>query len=125
VTVAAITDTNNYAPEQQPQFSFSIVNTGTMSCIFNVGTTQQSFVVTSGEEQYWSSKDCETGPVDSELPLEPNVAVTSTPIPWDRTRSSTTTCDTQRTAVPAGGATYNLTVTVGAAAASTTSFIVN
>lgn len=125
VAVTAITDSNNYATDQQPQLSFSIANTGTVACTFNVGSTQQTFVITSGEEQYWSSKDCETGPVDSELTLEPNVAVTSTPIAWDRTRSSTTTCDVARTAVPAGGATYNLSVTVGAVPASTASFILN
>ncbi len=125
VSVTAITDSNNYAPEQQPQLSFSIASSSTVACTFNVGTTQQTFVVTSGEEQYWSSKDCETGAADSEITLEPNVAVTSTPLPWDRTRSSASTCDGQRTAVPAGGATYNLTVTVGAVQPSTASFIVN
>lgn len=125
VTVAAATDSNSYAADQQPQLSFAITNTSTVSCTFNVGTTQQAFVITSGEEQYWSSKDCETGPVDSELTLEPNVATGSKPIAWDRTRSSTDTCEGARPSVPAGGATYNLSVTVGAVPAATTSFILN
>ena len=126
VSVIAKTDTNSYTAEQPPQLSFAITNTGGTSCSFNVGTTQQSFVVTSGEEQYWSSKDCETGPIDSELLLKPNTPVTSAAIPWDRTRSSTGTCDTERPVVPAGGATYALQVTVGTAAQSAPiSFILN
>lgn len=125
VTVTAATDSNSYAADQQPQLSFAITNIGTVSCTFNVGTTQQAFVITSGEEQYWSSKDCETGPVDAELTLEPNVASGSTPIAWDRTRSSPDTCEGARAPVPAGGATYNLAVTVGAVPVSTTSFILN
>ena len=126
VSVNAATDTNTYAAGQLPQLSFTITNTSGTSCSFNVGTTQQTFVITSGEEQYWSSKDCETGPIDSDLLLEPNTPVTSAAIPWDRTRSSTSTCDSERPAVPAGGATFNLKVTVGAAAESAlASFILN
>lgn len=126
VTVVAKTDTNSYAAKQLPQLSFTITNMGAASCTYNVGTTQQAYVITSGAEQYWSSKDCETGAIDSPLLLQPNTPVASAAIPWDRTRSSTSTCDSTRPAVPAGGATYSLTVTVGAAAASKpTSFLLN
>jgi len=125
VRVEALTDTNAYAAGQLPQLSFRITNTSGDACTFNLGSTQQSFVVTSGEEPYWASADCLTDPVDAAVLLEPNVAQTSTPIPWDRTRSSSDTCDTERTPVPAGGATYNLTVTVGTAEPSTTSFLLN
>jgi len=55
--------------------------------------------------------------------LEPNVAQTSSPITWDRTRSSTTTCDTERPAVTAGGATYSLQVTVGPVESGMRSFL--
>lgn len=121
--VAAITDTNNYAEGALPLLSFSITNTSGTACTFNVGTTQQTFEITSGEELYWSSKDCETAPVDAPVLLEPNVAQTSSPITWDRTRSSKTTCDTERPAVPAGGATYYLGVTIGELETSRRSFL--
>jgi hypothetical protein len=39
----------------------------------NAGTTQQEFIVSSGADVYWSSRDCETEPVDAEVLLEPNV----------------------------------------------------
>ena len=112
--VLASTDKASYAPGENPKLSFSITNTGTVACTFNVGSTQQTYVVASGAEQYWSSKDCETAPVDTPLLLQPNVAMTATAISWDRTRSSTTTCATSRAAAPGGGATYTLTVSVGA-----------
>ena len=125
VAVTAITDSNNYAPDQEPRLAFSIANVSTVPCTFNVGTTQQVFQVSSGAEQYWSSKDCETDPVDAPLLLEPNVAVTSTPIPWDRTRSAADTCDGDRPAVPATGATYSLSVSVGEVESEPVSFILN
>jgi len=126
VVVEAITDKASYASGEQPQLSFSITNTSVVSCTYNVGTTQQLFTVTSGADQYWSSKDCETGAVDAPILLEPNLAQSSAPILWDRTRSSADTCDGDRPAAPAGGATFNLNVTVGAASpAVPTSFLLN
>ncbi len=126
VVVEAITDKASYAPGEQPQLSFSITNTSVVSCTYNVGTTQQLFTVTSGADQYWSSEDCETGAVDAPILLEPNLAQSSEPIPWDRTRSSADTCDSDRPAAPGGGATFSLNVTVGAASpAVPTSFLLN
>lgn len=124
VMVEAITDKASYAVGELPQLSFSITNTSAVSCTFNVGTTQQLFTVTSGADQYWSSKDCETGAVDAPILLEPNLAQSSAPIAWDRTRSSVDTCDSARPAAPGGGATFSLNVTLGPASpAVPTSFL--
>lgn len=126
IRLEAITDKVSYAAGELPQLSFSITNTGGASCLFNAGTTQQTYEVTSGEELYWSSKDCETEPVDAEILLEPNLTQTPSPIQWDRTRSALTTCEGDRPAVPAGGATYSLNVTVGAVEATAPkSFLLN
>lgn len=114
VQVEAITDSVDYDPGQLPQLSLSITNTGKNSCVFNAGTAKQVFTVTSGQEVYWNSTDCQTAPVDAEVTLEPGVPISSaTPIGWDRTRSSKDTCDAAtRDAAPAGGASYHLSVTV-------------
>lgn len=125
IKLEALTDTNVYAAGQLPQLSFRITNTSGVSCTFNLGSTQQTYVITSGEEQYWSSRDCQTEPVDAPILLEPNLAQTSAALPWDRTRSSIDTCDQPGEPVPAGGATYNLTVTVGPVESGATSFILN
>lgn len=127
VTVVPITDADSYGADQQPLLSLSITNTGTTACTFNAGSDVQEYVITSGEEKIWSSKDCQTAPVANAAVLEPGVAVTTTPFPWDRTRSSADTCDsTDRPAVIAGGASYHLDVIInGVASTDTKQFILN
>ena len=113
IDVEAITDANSYGPGVQPQLSFSITNTGTKACTFDAGTAKQVFTITSGNEVYWKSTDCQTNPVDTVILLEPGKMLTSNPIAWDRTRSDPSTCsDKQRQAVPAAGASYHLKVQV-------------
>ncbi|HEV7957542.1 MAG: hypothetical protein JWL94_1748 [Microbacteriaceae bacterium] len=123
VIVEAVTDKAGYAPGELPRLSFSITNTSAVSCEYNVGTTQQTFRVSSGDDLYWSSKDCESAPVDALLQLEPNVTVTSDPITWDRTRSAPETCEQERPAAPGGEATFNFTVSVGGADPAEKSFL--
>ena len=126
VTVTAVTDKGSYGSGEQPLLSMSIVNTGSVACKFSAGSDVQVYAITSGTDQIWSSKDCQTAPVTQVAVLQPNVAVSSAPFPWDRTRSSTTTCQGSRAAVKAGGASYHLSVTVnGVAATSSKQFILN
>ena len=127
VEVAPITDAGDYGADQQPLLSLSITNTGTTACTFNAGTDAQEYVITSGEEKIWSSKDCQTEPVANVQVLEPGVALTTTPFPWDRTRSAADTCDSpDRPSVTAGGASYHLEVTIdGVTSTDTKQFILN
>lgn len=125
VTVEAKTDKTTYAAGEQPQLSFSLTNNGAVACTFNAGTTQQEFVITSGSEKYWSSKDCQSSPVDAPVVLEPNTPQSANPIAWNRTRSSTTTCTSDRPKVPAGGATYHLNINVGDLKSNDVPFILN
>lgn len=127
VKVEALTDASTYAAGVNPQLSLSVTNTGTQPCRLNVGTSQQVFTITSGSDQYWTSTDCQKDPADAEVDLEPGKTVTSsTPISWDRTRSSAESCDGDRDQAPAGGASYHLKTSV-AGVESTTSkqFILN
>ena len=114
VQVEAVTDTVRYESGQQPQLSLSLTNTGTNSCLINAGTAAQVFTITSGAETYWTSTDCQTESSDSQVTLKPGIVVSSsTPIAWDRTRSAVDTCDAvTRDGAPAGGASYNLSVSV-------------
>lgn len=120
VTLQPITDAASYAAGVQPQLSMSITNSGASACTFDVGTDAQVYVITSGSDQIWSSKDCQTAPAADKRVLEPGTTVSTTPFPWDRTRSSTTTCTGTRAAVTAGGASYHLAVQVGEAKSATT-----
>ena len=128
VLVEAITDQGSYDPGDEPELSLSVTNTGPTPCDLNAGTSTQVFTITSGADVYWKSTDCQTDPEDAEVTLEPGVAVkTKTPVTWDRTRSSAETCEiTDREPVPAEGASYYLSVTVGGVESATpTQFLLN
>jgi hypothetical protein len=127
IAIEPITDASSYAAGVLPQLSFSITNKGSAPCKINAGTSQQIYTITSGDETYWVSTDCQTGASDTDAVLEPGVVVTSTPFTWNRTRSSADTCtQTDLPQVPAGGASYHLDVQVaGIQDAGSTQFILN
>ncbi len=113
VIVEAVTDKTVYEAGEQPQLSVTITNTGKNVCVLNAGTNAQVFTITSGEEVYWLSTDCQAEPIDAEVSLTPGTPIgSSVPIVWDRTRSSAETCEGPREAVPAGGVSYHLSVVV-------------
>ncbi|RWZ59507.1 hypothetical protein ELQ92_11750 [Labedella populi] len=113
VTVEAHTDKSTYESGELPQLSLALTNTGDAACTIDVGTSQQVFTVTSGQDTYWTSTDCQVEPTNAIMLLEPQTTITSNPaISWDRTRSATDTCDDERPAVPAGGASYHLSTSV-------------
>jgi hypothetical protein len=124
ITVVALLDATQYASGVQPMMSMKITNSGTAPCTFDVGTGAQEYVITSGNDRIWSSKDCQTGPTSTPQALQPGVPVTTTPFAWDRTRSSTTTCSTTRPAAVANsdGPTYRLTVSLGGVDSEATAF---
>lgn len=106
-------DKEAYGPTEDPKIAMSIKNTGTNSCHLDLGSAQQVLTISSGEEQYWSSKDCQTGGTNQDVTIKSGQTLTTPAIAWDRTRSSTTTCDASRPAVSADGASYHLQVEVG------------
>jgi hypothetical protein len=115
VLVEALTDADTYAPGQNPQLSIRLTNEGDVDCTLNVGTTTQVFTITSGNDVWWRSTDCQTEPSDMIVTLTAGQTVTSaTPLAWDRTRSSVATCGTgDREAAPGGGASYHVMVEIG------------
>jgi len=113
VELTAITDKGGYNEGELPLLSMSITNTGSTACTINAGTDAQEYIITSGSDQIWSSRDCQTEPAATETVLQPGIAKATTPFPWDRTRSSTDTCAGDRPQVGAGGASYHLTVKLG------------
>lgn len=121
IVVEAVSDKVSYAAGEQPQLSMRVTNTGKNSCTLNVGTKAQEFKISSGNEQYWSSLDCLVDATDQQVTLAPNKPLASAaPLVWDRTRSAKDTCQGSRPAVPAGGASYHLSVSVGGFTAGVT-----
>ncbi|MBF4618161.1 hypothetical protein ITJ44_08765 [Clavibacter sp. VKM Ac-2873] len=125
LTVTPVTDAASYKAGVLPKLSFTVTNTGMEPCTANLGTTTQVFTISSGSDVYWKSTDCQTGAADAEVELAARTPQTSSPFEWSRQRSSTTTCqEKQRPTVPAGGATYTLSVEVaGVKSAEPKSFL--
>lgn len=115
VQVKAVTDHDSYAADQNPQLSISLTNTSAADCTMNVGTSKQVFTITSGNDTWWRSTDCQENPSDAIQTIKAGATVTSSaPVVWDRTRSSAQTCGaTDRQRAPGGGAAYQLRVSIG------------
>ncbi|WP_203581888.1 hypothetical protein [Microbacterium hibisci] len=119
IAVAAVTSADTYAGDQNPQFTISLTNNGP-DCVLNVGTTAQSYTVTSGDDIWWRSTDCQSEPSDMVVLIAAGQTVSSaTPLSWDRTRSAVGTCaDETRARAPGGGASYFLSVEIGGIAST-------
>jgi len=115
IEVSPVTDKDWYAWDENPQLSIRLKNTGSVGCTFNVGTDQQRFEITSGEDLWWSSTHCQRDPAEMIVTLAAGQEVTSSqPLVWDRTRSRENTCDAEnRPRAPGGGASYHLSVSIG------------
>lgn len=128
VTVEGSTSQESYGSDQNPEFSLTLTNTGDADCTINVGTSAQSFTVTSGSDTWWRSTDCQAKPSDMIVTLAAGQTVSSAEtLSWDRTRSSVDTCDSgDRPRAPGSGASYHLAVEIGGIAANgTTQFFLN
>jgi hypothetical protein len=123
IAVLANTDKDAYGAGELPQLSITLTNNGEAACLINVGTSQQSFVISSGSDIWWRSTDCQTESSDQVVQLAAGQTVSSvTPLAWDRTRSSVDTCGGDRPTAQPGY--YNLSVSIGGIeAADTRTFV--
>jgi hypothetical protein len=113
IELTPVVDKTSYGPTEDPKIAMSITNSGSSSCHMDLGSAQQVLTISSGAEQYWSSKDCQTGGTNQDVTIKAGQTLTTPSIEWDRTRSSKATCDSSRASVTAGGASYHLSVEVG------------
>ncbi|EMY33247.1 hypothetical protein D477_015988 [Arthrobacter crystallopoietes BAB-32] len=58
ITVSAATDAPAYVAGENPTLILEVENTGKSDCEVDVGTEAMEFVVTSGDDRIFSSKDC-------------------------------------------------------------------
>jgi hypothetical protein len=87
ITVSAATDKASYAPNEKPVFTLKVTNGNTVPCGVNVGTTQMEFLVVSGADRVFSSKDCQTGAQDLPKTI-PAGGSEMANFPWQRVRST-------------------------------------
>jgi hypothetical protein len=102
-------------PQGEPVFMwYEITNTGLVDCIFDVGTYATFFTITSGEQVFYSSRDCDRSG-DSKLSkiLKPNIVEKSEPGEWLKVFSSSEyQCSENNRPAPKGGAQYEIKVEV-------------
>lgn len=122
IEVTAVTDADRYPEGALPKLSISLTNNGAADCTIDVGSTMQVFTVSSGNDIWWRSTDCQENPSSMIATLAAGVTVTSKePVVWDRTRSSVETCaEENRPRAPAGGSSYHVAVSIGGFASATT-----
>jgi hypothetical protein len=113
IELTARTDQSNYSPGVAPQLWLRVTNISGLECTIAVGTDQQRYVVTSGDDEIWASDDCQTAFVPMDITLAPGEAQETTPLAWDRTRSATDTCEGNRPEMKAEGSSYHLTTYLG------------
>jgi hypothetical protein len=104
---------SSFASGEKPMIWYEITNSGFVDCNFNVGSRVTFFTITSGDETYWTSRQCDrTGDVDAVVRLAANSTLASPKGVWERVRSTAEGCGADQRAVPAGGASYFLKVEV-------------
>ncbi|WP_077488302.1 hypothetical protein [Sinomonas mesophila] len=86
ITVSAATDKPAYAAGENPVFSLKVTNGNPVPCDINVGTTQMEFLVVSGVDRIFSSKDCQAEAADLVKTLPAGGSETAN-FPWSRVRS--------------------------------------
>ena len=86
ITVSAATDKPAYAAGENPVFSLKVTNGNPVPCEVNVGTTQMEFLVVSGVDRIFSSKDCQAEAADLVKTLPAGGSETAN-FPWHRVRS--------------------------------------
>lgn len=120
VQVEAFIGSSSYEPydnvpqDQEAFLWYEIVNTGLVDCVFDVGTYATFFTISSGDQVYFSSRDCDRSQ-DSQQPqiLKANVPIQSTPGEWLKVFSSSEDqCGPENELAPRGGAAYDLKVEV-------------
>jgi hypothetical protein len=127
LTVEATTDRASYTAEQLPQLSATVTNSGSAPCEIGSGADVLVYTVTSGDETIWTSTDCQSDPESATTVLAAGEETELASTEWDRTRSSTKTCDDKNSSpVTAEGASYHVTVSVdGGTSEKTRQIILN
>ncbi|MFJ5958299.1 hypothetical protein ACIQC5_20365 [Paenarthrobacter sp. NPDC092416] len=111
VTVAAATDKPAYGGEEKPLLTMTITNGGTAPCQVNVGTSQMEYLVMSGADRIFSSRDCQAASEDLVKTILPGKSETAN-FPWERNRTLEG-CSAINAKPGAGGAYYTFVARLG------------
>ncbi|RII43331.1 hypothetical protein DWB68_03265 [Galactobacter valiniphilus] len=121
VQIKASTDKASYTAKEKPVLQLELVNTLKVACKANVGPSVQEFIVTSGSDRIFSTKDCQKDAQDYEIQLEPGKTEQAN-FTWQRNRTQPG-C-TPVAAEPRPG-TYTLQVKLGKTTSEKVQFRLN
>ena len=100
---------NSFKSADMPYLWYEITNTGIVDCTFNLGARATFFTITSGDQTYWSSRDCDReGLTDTPMLLPSNQTLKSPASEWLKVVSTAEGCGEGMSPVPTGGASYHL-----------------
>jgi len=118
---------NNFSATAEPYIWYEITNNGLVDCEFNVGARVTFFTISSGEQIYWTSRECDReGLEDLNYVLQANEPVQSIASAWDKSYSSSNGCSAEGNAlVPTGGATFKIKAEVNGVISEEKRFILN
>ncbi len=107
--VTASTDKRVYGPTEDPVLTLKVTNQNSIPCTLNVGTSQMEYLIESGADRIFDSKDCQDGSADLLKTLAPGASETAN-FPWPRVRSTEGCRDVPVKPLPG---TYVLTTSLG------------
>ena len=114
------------AAGMKPSLWFTVTNTGSTACYFDVGSKVQNYKITSGSETIWDNAQCDrTADTNFPMLLQPGSVNSSPGAVWDRVHSSATGCGAGQAAAVAGGAYYHFQVTVNGVKSNDLQFQLN
>ncbi len=117
----------NFDSSTLPALWYEITNKGSVDCKFNVGPRVTFYTISSGDQTYWSSKDCNReGLQDTIVELKANQTLEAIASEWEKSYSSETGCGVEgNDTVPAAGATYKIRVEVSGVLSEEKRFVLN
>ncbi len=87
VVVGSSTNESVYRAGMNPALTLTVTNNGDKPCKINVGTSQMEFLVTSGDDRVFSSRDCQAEASDLMKSIEPGQTEKAN-FTWERNRTS-------------------------------------
>ncbi|CAB4632665.1 unannotated protein [freshwater metagenome] len=116
-----------FAPDETPYIWFSLTNTNSVDCTFNAGAKAQYFTIQSGDQNIWSSEQCDRdGLEDGNITLPAGETMSSPPSAWEKVFSSGSGCGADQAPVITDGASYHLKVEVsGELSTNSQQFVLN
>jgi len=104
---------NRFRADESPNIWLTLTNTNPVDCTFNAGNKVQYFTIKSGDQQIWTSRQCDReGLTDSELVLKAGQTISGKASAWEKVVSSPTGCGSDQELVTTNGASYHLEVEV-------------